>query len=85
MRMLATRANRQPAAATYIHIPGEPAYRAFSLSVVTINDGLLTDLAQFGPNSSLPSDPPTPCHATPADAAASPDPHSRSTRQSSRW
>jgi RNA polymerase sigma-70 factor, ECF subfamily len=49
MRMLATRANRQPAAATYIHIPGEPAYRAFSLSVVTIHEGVLTDLAQFGP------------------------------------
>jgi RNA polymerase sigma-70 factor, ECF subfamily len=49
MRMVATRANRQPAAAAYILIPGEPAYRAFSLSVVTINEGLLTDLAQFGP------------------------------------
>lgn len=49
MRMLATRANRQPAAATYIHIPGEPDYRAFSLSVVTIDEGFLTELAQFGP------------------------------------
>ncbi|GAA3381796.1 RNA polymerase subunit sigma-70 [Cryptosporangium minutisporangium] len=49
LRMRAARANRQPAAATYLHVPGESAYRAFSLSVVTMQDGLLTELAQFGP------------------------------------
>ncbi|GIH95141.1 RNA polymerase subunit sigma-70 [Planobispora siamensis] len=49
LRMTATAANRQPAAATYIRIPGDERYRAFSLSVVTVEDGLLTELAQFGP------------------------------------
>ncbi|RVX43313.1 RNA polymerase sigma-70 factor (ECF subfamily) [Nonomuraea polychroma] len=50
MRMVATAANRQPAAATYIHIPGDPVYRPFSLSVVAIDNGFLTELAQFGPD-----------------------------------
>jgi RNA polymerase sigma-70 factor (ECF subfamily) len=49
MRMLPTVANRQPAAATYVHIPGDPVCRPFSLSVVTVEDGLLTELAQFAP------------------------------------
>lgn len=48
MRMLATRANRQPAVATYLRVPGEAAYRAFSLTVLTIEEGLITELAVFG-------------------------------------
>lgn len=50
MRMLATAANRRPAAATYIHIPGYPGFQPFSLSVVAIEDGLVTELTQFGPD-----------------------------------
>ncbi|GII04387.1 dihydrofolate reductase family protein [Planobispora takensis] len=51
LRMTPTAANRQPAA-TYIRVPGDGHYRAFSLSVVTVEGGLLTELAQFGPELS---------------------------------
>ncbi|SFW76051.1 RNA polymerase subunit sigma-70 [Amycolatopsis australiensis] len=46
-RMRATRANRQPAVATYLRRPGEDAYRWFGVSLLTVEDGLVTAMAAF--------------------------------------
>lgn len=46
-RMRPTRANRQPAVATWLRRPGEDDYRWFGVSLLTIEHGLITDLAAF--------------------------------------
>ncbi|WP_284749524.1 RNA polymerase subunit sigma-70 [Amycolatopsis sp. RTGN1] len=46
-RMRATRANRQPAVATWLRRPGTDEYRWFGVSLLTIEHGLITDLAAF--------------------------------------
>ncbi|MGW4420698.1 RNA polymerase subunit sigma-70 [Streptosporangium sp. NPDC004631] len=46
-RFVPTRANRQPAAASYIRAPGDSAYRAFALSVLRVEDGGVAELATF--------------------------------------
>jgi RNA polymerase sigma-70 factor (ECF subfamily) len=46
-RCLPTRANGQPAAANYLRAWGEQEYRAFTLVVLGIEDGLLTEMATF--------------------------------------
>ncbi|SEF32622.1 RNA polymerase sigma-70 factor, ECF subfamily [Amycolatopsis pretoriensis] len=46
-RMRPTRANRQPAVATWLRRPGEAGYRWFGVSLLTIEHGLITGLAAF--------------------------------------
>lgn len=46
-RCVATRANRQPAVANYLRAWGDTIYRAFTLVVLGIQDGELTDMATF--------------------------------------
>ncbi len=43
-----TRANRQPAVANYLRKPGDTAYRAFAIDVLTIADGAVIDIVTFG-------------------------------------
>jgi RNA polymerase sigma-70 factor (TIGR02960 family) len=47
-RLLATRANRQPAAACYLRSPGETPFRAFKLDVLRVVDGLVAEVTTFG-------------------------------------
>ncbi len=49
-RLVATRANRQPAMAMYARMPGETAYRAFGLTVLRIVDGLVAEVSVFHPD-----------------------------------
>ncbi|VVJ20899.1 RNA polymerase sigma-70 factor [Amycolatopsis camponoti] len=46
-RMRPTRANRQPAVATWLRRPGEDEFRWFGVSLLTVEDGLITELAAF--------------------------------------
>jgi RNA polymerase sigma-70 factor (ECF subfamily) len=47
MRMLPTRANRQPAAATYLRRHDDAAYQAFAISVLRIEDDRITAVTAF--------------------------------------
>jgi RNA polymerase sigma-70 factor (ECF subfamily) len=49
-RAVPTRANMQPAAGFYVRRPGDTAYRAFALDVLTIEDGEITALTAFPPD-----------------------------------
>ena len=49
-RSLPTRANRQPAVAGYIRLPGEPAYRAQVLNVLRIEHGEIGEITVFEPH-----------------------------------
>ncbi|MEV6825705.1 RNA polymerase subunit sigma-70 [Amycolatopsis sp. NPDC051102] len=46
-RMRPVRANRQPAVAGYLRRPGEREYRWFGVTLLTIEDGLITAMAAF--------------------------------------
>jgi RNA polymerase sigma-70 factor (ECF subfamily) len=46
-RMVPTRANRQPALATYVRGPGDPGYRAFAISVLRIEDDHVVEATAF--------------------------------------
>jgi RNA polymerase sigma-70 factor (ECF subfamily) len=46
-RVLATSANRQPAAAGYLLAPGDTVYRAFKLDVLRVRDGLIAEITTF--------------------------------------
>ena len=46
-RMRPTRANRQPAVATYLRRPGEDGFRWFGVSLLTVEGGLITAMAAF--------------------------------------
>ncbi len=46
-RLLAVRANRMPAAASYLLRPGDTAYRAFKLDVMRIESGLIAEITTF--------------------------------------
>jgi RNA polymerase sigma-70 factor (ECF subfamily) len=48
-RLLATRANRMPAAASYLRRPGDTAFRAFKLDVLRIDGGAVAEITTFGP------------------------------------
>jgi RNA polymerase sigma-70 factor (ECF subfamily) len=48
-RLVPTRANRQPAAASYLRAPGETEFVAFKLDVLRIRDGLIAEITTFGP------------------------------------
>ena len=43
-----TRANRQPAAASYLRRPGDSVYRAFKLDVLRVEDGAIAEITTFG-------------------------------------
>jgi RNA polymerase sigma-70 factor (TIGR02960 family) len=47
-RLVATRANRMPAAAAYLRAPGETAFRAFKLDVLRAVDGRIAEITTFG-------------------------------------
>jgi RNA polymerase sigma-70 factor, ECF subfamily len=46
-QMVPTHANRQPAVAAYIRAPDDPAYRAFAISVLRIENGRIAELTAF--------------------------------------
>ncbi len=58
-RLLPTRANRMPAAASYLRRPGDTTFRAFKLDVLRIVDGKIAEITTFGwslfPSFGLPS------------------------------
>ncbi|GAA4227546.1 RNA polymerase sigma-70 factor (ECF subfamily) [Streptosporangium album] len=47
-RLVPTRANRQPAAASYLRAPGDSEFRAFKLDVMRVEDGLVAEVTTFG-------------------------------------
>lgn len=48
-RLLPTRANRMPAAASYLRRPGDIRFRAFKLDVLRVEDDLIAEITTFGP------------------------------------
>jgi RNA polymerase sigma-70 factor (ECF subfamily) len=46
-RMVAIRANAQPAAAAYVRLPGDAGYRAFGLGVLRVADGHIAEITAF--------------------------------------
>ncbi|MDQ1739258.1 MAG: hypothetical protein QOE53_910, partial [Pseudonocardiales bacterium] len=48
-RLVATMANRMPAAASYLQRPGDSEFRAFKLDVLRIEDGAIAEITTFGP------------------------------------
>jgi RNA polymerase sigma-70 factor (TIGR02960 family) len=46
-RLVPTRANRQPAAASYLRRPGDSVYRAFKLDVLRVEDGAIAEITTF--------------------------------------
>jgi RNA polymerase sigma-70 factor (ECF subfamily) len=47
IRCLVTAANRQPAVANYVRLPGEETYRAFAIDVLRIVDGEIAEIVAF--------------------------------------
>jgi RNA polymerase sigma-70 factor (TIGR02960 family) len=47
IRCLVTAANRQPAVANYVRLPGEDEYRGFALDVLRIEDGEIAEIVTF--------------------------------------
>jgi RNA polymerase sigma-70 factor (ECF subfamily) len=47
-RLVPTRANRMPAAASYLKKPGDNIFRAFKLDVLRIEDGRIAEITTFG-------------------------------------
>lgn len=47
-RLIATRANRSPAAACYLRRPGEKEFHAYKLDVLRIEDGVIAEFTTFG-------------------------------------
>jgi RNA polymerase sigma-70 factor (ECF subfamily) len=48
-RLLPTRANRLPTAASYLRRPGDSHFRAFKLDVLRPKDGAIAEITTFGP------------------------------------
>ena len=48
-RLVATRANRMPTAATYLLRPGDTRFRAFKIDVLRIHEGVIAEITTFGP------------------------------------
>jgi hypothetical protein len=46
-RLVPTRANRLPAAASYLRAPGDTEYRAFKLDVIRVEDGAIAEVTTF--------------------------------------
>jgi RNA polymerase sigma-70 factor (ECF subfamily) len=53
-RLVPTRANRMPAAATYLRRRGDSQFRAFKLDVLNVRDGRIAEITTFG-RSRFPS------------------------------
>ena len=51
LRCVVTHANLQPAVAEYVLRPGDSAWRALALCVLRIEDGLITEIVVFTPDS----------------------------------
>jgi len=47
-RLLPTRANRLPAAASYLRRPGDTTFRAFKLDILRVRDGRVSEITTFG-------------------------------------
>jgi RNA polymerase sigma-70 factor (ECF subfamily) len=47
-RLLPTRANRQPAAASYLRAPGDTTFRSFKIDVLRVVDGAIAEITTFG-------------------------------------
>jgi RNA polymerase sigma-70 factor (TIGR02960 family) len=47
-RLVPTRANRLPAAASYLRAPGATEYRAFKLDVLRVREGKIAEVTTFG-------------------------------------
>jgi RNA polymerase sigma-70 factor (TIGR02960 family) len=47
-RLVATRANRMPTAASYLRRPGDSEFRAFKFDVLRIEDGVIAEITTFG-------------------------------------
>jgi RNA polymerase sigma-70 factor (ECF subfamily) len=47
-RLLPTRANRQPAAASYLRRPGDTEFRGFKLDVLRVEDDRIAEITTFG-------------------------------------
>ena len=47
MRCVVTRANRQPAVAGYVRVPGEAEHRPLAIDVLHIEDGLVREIVTF--------------------------------------
>ncbi|KAA2255909.1 sigma-70 family RNA polymerase sigma factor [Solihabitans fulvus] len=48
-RSVLTRANRRPAIAGYVRLPGDSGYRAQALTVLRIEDGMISEITAFEP------------------------------------
>src|ERR1700738_4681877 len=48
-RLVPTRANRMPTAASYLRQPGDPEFRAFKFDVLRIEAGRIAEITTFGP------------------------------------
>jgi RNA polymerase sigma-70 factor (TIGR02960 family) len=46
-RLVATRANRQPTAASYLRRPGDSEFRAFKFDVLRVEDGAIAEITTF--------------------------------------
>ena len=46
-RVVPTRANRMPAAASYLRRPGETEFRAFKIDVLRVRDGKIAEITTF--------------------------------------
>jgi RNA polymerase sigma-70 factor (TIGR02960 family) len=55
-RTRATSANLQPAVANYVRQPGDSHFRLFAIDVLTIRDGLITEVIAFGGDALQPFD-----------------------------
>jgi RNA polymerase sigma-70 factor (TIGR02960 family) len=51
LRCVVTRANLQPAVAAYVCRPGDSDWRAMAVDVLRIQDGLITEIVTFGPDT----------------------------------
>jgi RNA polymerase sigma-70 factor, ECF subfamily len=49
-RLVPTRANRQPAAATYVRLPGDSQHRGFGLAVLRVEDAAVAEITVFVPD-----------------------------------
>jgi len=49
LRLLETRANRQPAVASYARLPGTAEHRAFGLSLLRVHHDRITEITNLTP------------------------------------
>jgi RNA polymerase sigma-70 factor (TIGR02960 family) len=47
-RLVPTRANRMPTAASYLRRPGDSEFRAFKFDVLRVHDGIIAEITTFG-------------------------------------